>query len=35
MKVFIEGVNREEKVSIKRVGNEWKFNGFIRDPARP
>ena len=35
MKVFIEGVNREEKVSMKRVGNEWKFNGFIRDPAQP
>jgi regulator of replication initiation timing len=35
MKVFIEGVNREEKVSMKRVGNEWKFNGFIREPAAP
>ena len=35
MKVFIEGVNREEKVSMKRVGNEWKFNGFIREPAPP
>ena len=33
MKVFIEGVNREERVSMKRVGNEWKFNGFIREPA--
>jgi hypothetical protein len=31
LKVFIEGVNREEKVSVKRVGNEWKFNGFLRD----
>jgi regulator of replication initiation timing len=34
MKVFIEGVNREERVSMKRVGNEWKFNGFIRE-AQP
>lgn len=33
MKVFIEGVNREERVSMKRVGNDWKFNGFIREPA--
>lgn len=32
LKVFIEGVNREDKVSMKRVGNEWKFNGFIREP---
>jgi hypothetical protein len=32
LKVFIDGVNREEKVSMKRVGNEWRFNGFIREP---
>ena len=32
MKVFIEGVNRDEIVRMKRVGNEWKFGGFIREP---
>jgi len=32
--VYIEGVNREEKVSMKRIGNEWKFGGFIREPAK-
>jgi hypothetical protein len=32
IKVFIEGVNREEKVRMKRVGNEWRFGGFIREP---
>jgi hypothetical protein len=35
MKVFIEGVNREERVSMKRVGNEWRFNGFIREASPP
>jgi regulator of replication initiation timing len=35
MKVFIEGVNREEKVSMKRVGNEWRFNGFLREAVKP
>ena len=34
MNVLIEGVNREEKVSMKRVGNDWKFGGFIRG-AKP
>jgi cell division protein FtsB len=34
MNIFIEGVNREEKVSMKRVGNDWKFGGFIRDPKQ-
>jgi len=32
MNVYIEGVDRAEKVSMKRVGNDWKFGGFIRDP---
>jgi hypothetical protein len=35
MNVFIEGVNRPEKVSMRRVGNEWKFGGYIREPAKP
>ena len=34
MNIFIEGVNREEKVSMKRVGNDWKFGGFIREPKQ-
>lgn len=34
MNVFIEGANREEKVSMKRVGGEWKFGGFIRPPQQ-
>jgi myosin heavy subunit len=34
MNVFIDGVNRAEKVSLKRVGNEWKFGGFIRAPQK-
>ena len=32
MKVLIEGVNREEQVRMKRVGTDWKFGGFIREP---
>ncbi len=35
MSVYIEGVDRAEKVSMKRVGADWKFGGFIRDPAKP
>jgi hypothetical protein len=35
MSVYIGGVDRAEKVSMKRVGNEWKFGGFIREPAKP
>jgi hypothetical protein len=30
MNVHIDGVNRTERVSMRRVGNEWRFNGFIR-----
>jgi regulator of replication initiation timing len=32
MKVFIDGVNREEQVRMKKIGNDWKFGGFIREP---
>jgi len=35
MKVFIDGVDRTEKVSMKLVNNEWKFAGFIREPKQP
>lgn len=30
MDVYLQGVNRYEKVKMSRVGNDWKFNGFIR-----
>jgi hypothetical protein len=30
MNVYVEGPGRMEKVSMKLVGNEWKFGGFIR-----
>lgn len=33
MNIYIEGVSRMEKVSMKRVGNDWKFGGFVRPPA--
>jgi hypothetical protein len=32
--VYIEGVDRMEKVSMKLINNEWKFGGFIRDPQK-
>ena len=35
MNVYIDGVDRTEKVSMKRVGNDWKFGGFIREPPKP
>ena len=35
LSVYIEGVDRTEKVNMQRVGNDWKFGGFIRDPAKP
>jgi len=35
MSVYIEGVDRAEKVSLQRVGNEWKFGGYIREPPKP
>lgn len=35
MSVYLEGTDRAEKVSMKRVGEEWKFGGYIREPAKP
>lgn len=32
MNVQIEGVDRTETVVMKRVGNDWKFDGFKREP---
>jgi hypothetical protein len=32
MNVHIEGVDRVETVVLKRVGEDWKFDGFKRDP---
>jgi hypothetical protein len=34
MNVYIEGAGRMDKVSMKRVGNDWKFGGFVRPPAK-
>ena len=34
MNVHIGGVGRNETVSVKRIGADWKFNGFIRE-AKP
>jgi hypothetical protein len=34
MSVYIQGVDRMEKVSMKQINNEWKFSGFIRDPKK-
>lgn len=34
MNVYIEGVGRMEKVSMKLIGNEWKFGGYIRPPPK-
>jgi len=30
MNVYIEGVGRMDKVSMRRIGDEWRFGGFIR-----
>ena len=35
LSVYIGGVDRAEKVNMQRVGNDWKFGGFIREPAKP
>ena len=35
MSVYLEGTDRAEKVSMKRVGEEWKFGGYIREAAKP
>ena len=34
MSVYIQGVDRMEKVSMKRSGQDWKFGGYLR-PAKP
>ncbi len=34
MSIYIGGVDRLEKVSMHRVGNDWKFGGFIREPKK-
>jgi cytoskeletal protein RodZ len=34
MSVQIGGVDRVEKVSLKRIGDDWKFGGFIREPKQ-
>jgi hypothetical protein len=31
MNVFIEGPGRFEKVQMNKIGEEWKFGGFIRE----
>jgi hypothetical protein len=35
MSVYIEGVDRAEKVHMQRVGNDWKFGGYIREQPKP
>lgn len=34
MNIYIEGVDRLEKVSMKQVDGQWKFGGFIRDAKK-
>ena len=34
LSVYIGGVDRAEKVNMQRVGNDWKFGGFIREPGK-
>ena len=34
IRVMIEGPNREEQVRMQKVGNDWKFGGFIREPKQ-
>jgi hypothetical protein len=34
IKVLIEGPNREEVVRMQKVGNDWKFGGFIREAGK-
>jgi len=34
MNVYIDGVGRTETVSMKRVGNDWKFGGYIRNEQK-
>ena len=30
LQVFVQGVDRVEKANLKKVGNDWKFDGFVR-----
>jgi regulator of replication initiation timing len=34
MSVYIEGTARLEKVSMKRIGEEWRVGAFLRNPAK-
>ena len=34
MNVYLEGPGRMEKIRMKQVGADWKFGGFIREPAQ-
>jgi hypothetical protein len=34
MTVYLQGVDRMEKVSMKYINNEWKFGGFAREAKR-
>ncbi|MBI3876877.1 MAG: hypothetical protein HY300_13155 [Verrucomicrobia bacterium] len=33
MSVYLEGINRFERVSMKLVGTDWKFGGYVRTPV--
>lgn len=35
MNVFLEGVERTERIRMNQVGQDWKFGGFIREPKAP
>ena len=35
MNVFLEGVERTEKIRMNQVGQDWKFGGFIREAKAP
>ena len=34
MNVYLDGLGRMEKVSMKRFGNDWKFNGYVPAPPK-
>ena len=34
MSIYIGGVDRLEKVSMQRVGTDWKFGGFVREAKK-
>jgi hypothetical protein len=35
MNVFLEGLERVERIRMNRVGGDWKFGGFIREQDAP